>query len=122
MSRTLALTGIALIAASAVTGCRGGHAATLAGGPDPIAPHGRTFHTFRGYDPRPGRQHLRQPRELAPRAPAPRRRQHALRPGCRRVAGGMQCVSTRGLDRDWVFDGGGDHDENPARSLIDPED
>src|SRR4051794_17834328 len=121
MSRSLALTGIALIAASVVAGCRGGTPVTLANGPDPGVPHGRIS---RGEAPRPGQAHIRHPRDLAPRGrvvrrPA-RRGGHALAPGCRRVAGGFQCVSTRGVDRDWVINDG--DDQNPTRSLIDPKD
>jgi hypothetical protein len=106
--------GIALIAASVVTGCRGGHAATLADGPDPVVPHGSRADVPRH------RQHAGQRRELTPRAPAIRHRQRAARPGCTRVAGGIQCVSTRGVDRDWVINDGDDQD--PTRSLVDPGD
>jgi hypothetical protein len=121
MRRSLALTGIALIAASVVTGCRGSHAATLAAGPDPIAGRSRIFH---GDDPRPGR-HIRHPRGLARRAPATRHRRHALPSGCKRVAGGLECFNTRGVDRDWVINDGDQHptrNQDPIRSLIDPKD
>src|SRR5262245_21323760 len=98
MKHSLALTGIALIAASVVTGCRGGHAATLTGEPGPVVPHGRTWKVD---VPRP--RHIRHPRKLVPKAPATRHRRHALRPGCTHVAGALQCVSRRGVDRDWVI-------------------
>lgn len=149
MIRSLALTGIVLVAASIATGCRGGRA--LASGPDPGGPHSRISRDDvprlghglvrypRGLMPgvrhrrevTPGELGVRHRREVTPgesgvRRPA--RRGRALPPGCKRVAGGMQCVNSRGLDRDWKLgdrdgDGKGDRDgQDPIRSLIGPLD
>jgi hypothetical protein len=117
MSRSLALTGIALIAASAVTGCHGGTLPPLADGTGPGVRHGQIWH-----GDVPQRQRFGDPagpRESVNQQPAPRRA-HGIRPGCKRVPGGMLCTSQRGFNRDLQLndiDGG----QDPSGTQADPE-
>lgn len=98
MSRSLARTGIALIAASLTTVLAG--PAAFADGNRPVLRQGWFWH---------GHGHRR--------APMPVRRRAALRPGCKRVQGGMACVNGQGFTRDWgLNDIRGDRD--PVRSAV----